>query len=217
MDKLTQDFANSLIASAEDGIKDCLEIGIDSFIEDGILKEIPIVSTIVSGLKFAKNIYDRNLLKQTLSFINELNNGTLSEEELIVYQSIILNNPKKCEEELGRVLIYLNNFLDKEKSEMLAKLYKAYISKIISWNQFCEYAEIINRIFLQDITILKELYEDKYKNIEEIKERYRLDRLTSLGLIKFGSKSRIENSTLIIDDNIIDKTNLGGKIYNIIK
>ena len=71
MDKLTNEFKDSLICNTGDVFKEYLELGIDSFIEDGILKDIPIVNSIVSGLKIAKNIYDRNLLKQTLTFIKE--------------------------------------------------------------------------------------------------------------------------------------------------
>lgn len=122
MDSLTKDFKNSLIASAEDGIKDCIELGIDSFLEDGVLKEFPIVSTIVSGLRFAKNIYDRNLLKQTLIFIDELNNGTVSKDKLIEYKTTIEIDNKKCEKELGRVLICLNTFIDKEKKYHASKI-----------------------------------------------------------------------------------------------
>ena len=182
MDKLTNEFKDSLICNTEDVFKDCLELGIDNFIEDGILKDIPIVNSIVSGLKIAKNIYDRNLLKQTLTFIKELNNGTINKEKLIAYRSTIENNTRKCEEELGRVLLYLNMFIDEEKSIMLAKLFKAYIGQIITWNEFCEYFEIINRIFLEDLLILKYIKEGaKYKGKDG--DNFRVERLYSLGIL----------------------------------
>ena len=73
MDKLLIDFKDSVFEDNIEIVNDYAEIGIDSFIEEGILKEIPVVNTIVSGLKIAKNIYDRNLLKQTLAFLNEAN------------------------------------------------------------------------------------------------------------------------------------------------
>lgn len=218
MDKLTRDFANSLIISAEDGIKDCIELGIDSFIEDGVLKEFPIVNTIVSGLKFAKNIYDRNLLKQTLTFIAELNNGTISKDKLIAYQATILNNPKKCEEELGRILIYLNSFMDKEKSIMLSKLFKAYVNQIINWNEFCEYSEIVNRLFIQDIPVLKEVFIDNKDIIDDFDNKYRIDRIASIGLVNLNSSSRYysEDEELLLDDFTIAKTEISEKFVNII-
>ena len=151
MDKLVDDFEKSLFNSSENVISDYLEIGIDSLMNEGILKELPIVNTIVGVLKVGKNVHDRNLLKQTLTFINEFNNNQISDDKLERYKLTIEMNPKRCEEELGRILLLLNNFIDKEKSVMLAKLFKAYVEKIVSWNEFCEYSEIINRLFIQDI------------------------------------------------------------------
>ena len=183
MDKLTNEFKNSLIYNAGDTLTDYLEVGIDSFIEDGILKDIPIIKSITAGLKLAKNIHDRNLLKQTLSFIGELNNGTISEEQLNEYKSTIENNSKKCEEELGRVLLYLNSFIDKEKSFMLAKLFKQYIKQDINWNEFCEFAEIINRLFIQDLQILKRIKDRDIDLMFSREDEFRAERLYSLGLV----------------------------------
>ena len=201
MDKLTEDFKKSLICNIENGLEDFLELSIDSFIDDETLKDIPIVSSIVNCLKFAKNIYDRNLLKQTIVFINELNNGTISKDKLIAYKSTIENNPKKCEKELGRILKLLNMFIDTEKSIMLAKFFKSYINKEIAWNEFCEYSEIINRIFIQDIHILIKIY-----NKEVIgswnKERYRIERLVAVGLIYIDYEGEI-NSGNYFDNDIL--------------
>lgn len=82
MDKLVDDFEKSLFNSSKDVISDYLEIGIDSLMNEGILKEIPIVNTIVGVLKIGKNVHDRNLLKQTLTFINEFNNNKISHDKL---------------------------------------------------------------------------------------------------------------------------------------
>ncbi len=214
MDKLTNEFKDSLICNTEDVFKDCLELGIDNFIEDGILKDIPIVNSIVSGLKIAKNIYDRNLLKQTLTFIKELNNGTINKEKLIAYRSTIENNTRKCEEELGRVLLYLNMFIDEKKSVMLAKLFKAYIGQIITWNEFCEYFEIINRIFLEDLLILKYIKEGaKYKGKDG--DNFRVERLYSLGIlgnIMFADYEKLKEN--IIEGRVLNS--IGKKICNII-
>ncbi len=183
MDKLTEDFSKSVFNNSKEVLEDYIEVGIDSFINDGILKDIPIVKSIVSVLNIGKNVHDRNLLRQTLVFIKEFNSGNISKDKLVAYKTTIENNPKKCEEELGRVLILLNNYIDTEKSIMLARLYRAYINKIINWNEFCEFSEIINRLFIQDIQILKGI---KDKNIDIMNNRedeFRIERLYSLGLI----------------------------------
>ena len=189
MDKLVDDFEKSLFNSSKDVISDYLEIGIDSLMNEGILKEIPIVNTIVGVLKIGKNVHDRNLLKQTLTFINEFNNNKISHDKLKQYKITIENNPKRCEEELGRILLLLNNFIDKEKSIMLAKIFKAYIEKIINWNEFCEYSEIINRLFIQDINLLNMIYDGRVTDTTNRGDLYRVERLNSLGIIGISFKS----------------------------
>lgn len=189
MEELTDSFEKSLFNDSNDVISDYLELGVDSFISDGILKEIPIVKSIVSVLKIGKNIHDRNLLKQTLTFINEFNNSNISIEKLNRYREDIENNDKKCEEELGRVLLLLNSYIDKEKSIMLAKLFKAYINIEINWNKFCEYSEIINRLFIQDFDLLRKIYYSQVNDTSNINDIYRVERLNSLGVIGMTFKS----------------------------
>ena len=189
MDKLVDDFEKSLFNASEDVISDYLEIGIDSLMNEGVLKELPIVNTIVGVLKVGKNVHDRNLLKQTLTFINEFNNNQISDDKLQRYKITIETNPKRCEEELGRILLLLNNFIDKEKSVMLAKLFKAYVEKIVSWNEFCEYSEIINRLFIQDINLLKMIYNGTVSDTTNRSDLFRVERLNSLGIIGLSFKS----------------------------
>ena len=189
MDELTDSFEKSLFNDSNDVISDYLELGVDSFISDGILKEIPIVKSIVSVLRIGKNIHDRNLLKQTLTFINEFNNNNISIEKLNRYREGIENDDKKCEEELGRVLLLLNSYIDKEKSIMLAKLFKAYINMEINWNKFCEYSEIINRLFIQDFDLLRKIYYSQVNDTSNINDIYRVERLNSLGVIGMTFKS----------------------------
>lgn len=215
MDKLTDDFEKSLFNDSVDIIGDYLEIGIDSFIEKGILEEMPVVKSIVAVLKIGKNVHDRNLLRQTLTFIKEFNSGNISKDKLVEYKSMIESNPKKCEEELGRVLILLNNYIDTEKSVMLARLYKAYITKIINWNEFCEYSEIINRIFIQDLKILKEIYkgvivDDKGAN------KFRIERLYSTGLIGWNPKVMFSFGEQEITENKVNINCIGRKFAEIV-
>jgi hypothetical protein len=221
MDKLVDDFEKSLFNSSKDVISDYLEIGIDSLMNEGILKEIPIVNTIVGVLKIGKNVHDRNLLKQTLTFINEFNNNKISHDKLKQYKITIENNPKRCEEELGRILLLLNNFIDKEKSIMLAKIFKAYIEKIINWNEFCEYSEIINRLFIQDINLLNMIYDGRVTDTTNRGDLYRVERLNSLGIIGISFKStRITTINGVQQENRQDSylsmNSNGRKFMNII-
>lgn len=220
MDKLTEDFEKSLFNNSKEIIGEYIEVGIDSFINDGILKDIPIVNTIVAVLKVGKNIHDRNLLKQTLTFINEFNKNNITEEQLKNYKERIEKDRKKCEDELGRVLLLLNNFIDKEKSIMLSKLFKAYVSQLLNWNDFCEYSEIINRLFIQDFSFLQEIYLGRISDTTNRSDIYKVERLNPLGIIgmtfKSSTISTINGVMSNRQDSYLTMNNNGKKFMNIV-
>jgi len=67
--------------SIKDLSVDITEIGVDVAINEGILSEVPIVKTVVAIGKTGLAIRERNLMKQTIAFINGVNEGTISEEQ----------------------------------------------------------------------------------------------------------------------------------------
>lgn len=160
MKSIIPSFRESLFVDNTDILIDISEYTIDNLIEmSDTLTDFPIIKTISATLKGFHNIYDRNLLKNTLVFIQELNSGEINRDKYIAYKTTLEYNPSKCEKELGRVVLILNNIIDVNKSKILAKLYKAYINKTLTWEEFCEYSEIVNRIFIEDMTILKDIYD----------------------------------------------------------
>ena len=56
-------------------ISEYAEIGLDAVMEEGVLKDIPIVSTAIALYKIGNSIKERHNLKKLLIFINEINNG----------------------------------------------------------------------------------------------------------------------------------------------
>ena len=188
MKNIIPSFRDSLFSKNTDILIDISEYTIDNLIKSSdTLTDFPIIKTIASVLKGAYNIYDRNLLKNTLVFIQELNSGTIDEEKYIAYKTTLEHNPNKCEKELGRVILILNNIIDVSKSKMLSRLFKAYINKVLTWEEFCEYSEIVNRIFLEDIALLKKINDGEVTFIDEDdKEKYRIHRLNSIGVIEIS-------------------------------
>ena len=118
MDKIVPAFETTLFDSTlSDACVDIAELGIDSLLDDGVFKSIPIVSTLVGLGKTAQNIHDRNLLKQTIKFINTFNEKSIPSKKIEKYKNHLDSNPKYAEEELGRVIILLNSNVDLKKSE----------------------------------------------------------------------------------------------------
>ncbi len=213
MDKIIPSFSSSLFDGSKDSIGDIVEIGIDSLLDDGLFKDIPIVNMLVGVKNTYQNIHDRNLLKQTLAFIKQFNSGTIDQNKLIKYKELINSDSKKAEKELGRVLIILNSTVDMEKSQMLANLYKAYINEKINWSQFCEFSEIIKMLFLNDFNIIKLIYNHQVTDTSGI-EIYPIDRLSSLGIVNTAMKSTmISSSANFRSDKYVTLTTIGEKFY----
>ena len=71
MDKIVPAFETTLFDNTlSDACLDIAELGIDGLLDEGIFRSIPIVSILVGAGKTAQNIYERNLLRQTIKFIN---------------------------------------------------------------------------------------------------------------------------------------------------
>ncbi|MBQ9313691.1 MAG: hypothetical protein IJ220_01630 [Clostridia bacterium] len=183
MNELINDLKNSIFNNSSDLIADYLEIGVDTQITNEIIKEVPIVKTLLAMFKIGKNIYDWNLLKNTEEFVQEFNRGEVDKEKIDKYKNELEKNSQKCEKEFGRVLLLLNKFIDKEKAFMLSRLFKAYVEEKINWKEFCEYSEIVDRLFINDLELLKKI---KNQDVDIMKSRedvFRVERLYSLGLI----------------------------------
>jgi len=205
MNEIIDPFKESLFNDKFKGILgDTIEIGIDSILTDDSLREIPIVNTIIGTFKFGQNIHDRNLLKQTMIFIQEFNNNSNNEKVqkyISKYKKNITNNPKKAEIELGRVMIILNRNIDDIKSSILAKLYLSYIENKIDWSKFCDLSEVNEKMFTLDIEILKDIY---LNNTDFDKDKlHNYQRLVSNGLMKNDSKFDSETSSygIVVTEN----------------
>lgn len=194
MNEIIPKFNDSLIVDSADIAGDYLELGIDSILENDTLKELPIIKTFMSVGKIANNIRERNLLKNLANFISELNSGNIDVNILKKHQEMLKENPKKAEKELGRILIILDTVIENKKAVLLAKLYKSYINVEINWEKFSEYSEIIVRLFVQDICILADIYNNKVDDTYEADDMYKIERLNSLGLISLSANAIFKNS-----------------------
>lgn len=188
MDKIVPAFEASLLEPVFSSVLEIGEMGIDSLLDEGLFKEIPIVGLVLGIGKTAQNIHDRNLLRQTLKFIQTFNEKTINEDKLQKYKKKIEQDSKRAEEELGRVLIILNNTVEIKKSELLGKIFRAYVDERIVWEQFGELSEAISRLFISDIYLLQKIF---YRKISDSTQcmNYQVDRLVSIGFVNTTTKS----------------------------
>ncbi|WP_069989039.1 hypothetical protein [Massilioclostridium coli] len=200
IDSLRQSIAKPILEIGADFTEIGIDSIIDSILDNDILKSIPVVQTLIGVCKVSYHIHERNLMKQTLCFIQGIHDGSISSEKLNSHLSKLDQDPKQAEKELGRVLIILNKQIDGIQSKIAGCFYRAYVNRNISWEKFCELVESNYRMFISDYTKLQEIYEQNNIVIDG-SISYQIDRLVSLGLLRITNHANTVGTTLGDLDN----------------
>lgn len=212
MDELIPAFRQSIFNdSLADGVANIAEVGIDSIMSDGLLKDIPIVNLLLNASRTFKAIHERNLLKNTALFLDAVNSQKIDDKKVQAYKKKLLNE-KTAERELGRVIVLLDQYVDNIKAQMLGKLFCQYIDLDYSWDKFCELSDILNRLFLDDMPFLYSIFgsEGRQAIYHIYKIPYNIKRLESIGLVElFGEYSSFGDRLLLSENMFAELTDNG--------
>ena len=212
MDELIPAFRQSIFNdSLADGVANIAEVGIDSIMSDGLLKDIPIVNLLLNASRTFKAIHERNLLKNTALFLDAVNSQKIDDKKIQAYKKK-LSNEKTAERELGRVIVLLNQYVDNIKAQMLGKLFCQYIDRDYSWDKFCELSDILNRLFLDDMPFLYSIFgsEGRQAIYHIYKIPYNIKRLESISLVElFGEYSSFGDRLLLSENMFAELTDNG--------
>lgn len=159
------------------------EIALDSIMDDGILKDIPIVGNIVKLLKLGKSVTDSVLLYKIRMFVNNLE--FKSQEEIEEFKDKYL----KIEDyqSIGsKIILFLNSADDEKKILWLSNALKAFVDKKINKQDFLRLTMIINNSFpdyIETISYFKNNTEILADN--DLIEQYVLEHLYSIGCLSY--------------------------------
>ncbi|MCD9855727.1 hypothetical protein LUD75_13470 [Epilithonimonas sp. JDS] len=133
-------------------VKITLDFGeaiIDSNLEDGILKDIPFIGSIINLNKGFMSIQDRIFSKKILSFLFQLKN--IPEDKRI--KAIQRIDDSKDERiKAGEKIIYLIDKADDHiKAEFIGLLFSEYVRENLTYEEFKKCSEMINKTFLDDL------------------------------------------------------------------
>ncbi|TNV68470.1 hypothetical protein [Trichococcus shcherbakoviae] len=181
--KLVKSFSETILNDDLKAISgELLEASLDSIVDSEVLQKVPIVGTLLAIGKTGMILKNRNLIRQTLQFMHELNNRSIDEEKKVEFSERIQAGDKRAQEEIERIMLILDSTIDLEKSIILARLVAAYINEIISYAEFHELTDILNRFYLSDKQMLLQIRTSIITDSIG-QEIYRVERLTGMGLI----------------------------------
>jgi len=162
--------------------KDYAEIAIDGIMDDGILKDFPLVGSVVGFIKFGSSLNKHFASKKIYKFLYQLN--TISEEKRIKKIDEI-NNSKKYQSNVGEMILeLLENIESDYKPEIIGRLFKAVIEEEIDYNTYLRLADIVKNSFYQDLFWFYNQYQDGVYDKQ----------------IKINTSSPILQTGLMIDD-----------------
>ena len=112
--------------------KDYAELGIDAFLSDGILKDIPLVSTFLAAAKLGISVRDRILIKKIIDFLVPFQNvSTTKRRQMVERLEMDPDYGRKVGEHL---LCILERIDGHKKPRMTSLVFKAYLENKIKAN-----------------------------------------------------------------------------------
>lgn len=147
-------FGESLTEEVSGLVGEYAELGLDALVEDGLFKDVPVISTITAVYRIGKSFRERHHLAKLISFLNAINKGIVDEEKRNSYREKFTSNEKFRNQELEYIMVLIDRYISLDKPQMLAKLYLAYLDEKIIWEEFTMYAEVVDRFLLLDCRTL---------------------------------------------------------------
>ena len=171
---------NSISEETQSITAELMEAGLDSVMDDGLLKEVPILSVAVSLYKIGHSVKERHYVRNLAAFITALNKGIIDDEKRDYYRSKMIDNPKQRDKELEYILVIIDRYIHPNKAEKLARAYLRFLDTDITWLEYAKTAETLDRLLPGDYDLLASSFPLVVKNCE-INDSFL--RLTSHGLI----------------------------------
>lgn len=157
MDKDTQRGSAVVSVLKSDSVvgvgKEYLEIGIDTLMESGALKDIPLVNTVAGIIGAAGSVRDQLLANKLIRFISQLSDIPQKERIAMVEK---LNEDDKFAGRAGAALIEILDRMESEKKpEFAANFFAAYARNEISFEELRRILVALERLPSFDIEKLE--------------------------------------------------------------
>ncbi|MCI0560266.1 MAG: hypothetical protein MN733_17405 [Nitrososphaera sp.] len=128
------------------------EFEIDAFLDDGLIKEIPVIRTFLAFWKSSITLKDRLFLRKVASFIAAT--PRFSSAEINHFMIEHWSDKAKAQRLGATVLLVLERLDDLEKPAMLARVFAAFVRGHINSDAFRRLAAGIDRSSVEDLKVL---------------------------------------------------------------
>lgn len=122
------------------------EVALDDFLNDKILKDIPIIGTIINVIKTSQNISNYLFAKKLVAFIYGIKDIDPSKRKKEIEK---IDTSQKYQIKVGEKLLFiLDRCDDNEKSRYIAHLFRAFLAQKITYDDFLQAAHVVEKVYL---------------------------------------------------------------------
>ena len=147
---------------------DISEVTLDSIMKEGVLRELPVVSTLVGIWKTGVAIRDGRFLNKLLLFLNESSKLSSKARKHIVEKL----EDEAYQEEVGERLIAIIDKLETgSKAKLLGRTFALFGNQIITKDEFWRVSFVIERLPMTDIIALKNWKEIDLNKVYDIRKQ----------------------------------------------
>lgn len=147
----------------KDLMTDINEVVLDSFLKDGIVKNIPILGLVSKVINIGNTIQERLYTKKLLTFLKQLEDTKAEDREKEINK---IDENENYKTKVGEKLLYIINEADDcEKAGYIGILFKLFLEQTLSYVDFIRCVSCINKTNIIDLNFfIKEIFIERYIN-----------------------------------------------------
>lgn len=173
---------------------DFAENFMDSFLEEGVVKDLPIIGALVGIGKIAINFKDKLFLKKIIYFLSGINHISVEKRRKMIDE---INETEKQKIKVGEKLVYILDKCDDHiTAKYISQFFSALLENKISYQDFLKGSRIIQNIFLSDLEYFIETDITEFEAIGSSDEFPNEDQFPyiNIGICGFGyTKTYLKN------------------------
>ena len=154
---ITNVVSREIIEKTVDITIDYSELGIDTILQESLLKEIPLVKSVLSFYNITNSIIDRHNVIKLLTFFREFHRKEINLEKLNAFKAKFSQNIKYQNKVVETIILLNERFLQIKKSKILANLLIAHIEENITWQELQDISFVLDSIHPKGFEFLEKM------------------------------------------------------------
>jgi len=168
--------------------RDLDEVALDTLLEPGVLRDIPILGALAKGANVVFSVRDWLFLRKLSKVLLCLDSVPLATRN--EFSERLNSDPNFRQRLMDGMILLIERLDDMEKADLFGKIFSAYVSSLIAYDDFRILGYALDRVYLTDLHTLKEFYSSPTPTENFRKEHYEgLWRLTMCGLVCIADAS----------------------------